>query len=83
MLACAYRNGETPVNLAAAPMTHTAGLLAVPCTAQGGTVVVVTKPDPALMLRAIMRTASVSRVASSRASNDVPSSRRYPCRVLR
>ena len=55
MLACAYRDGQKPVNLAAAPMTHTAGLLAVPCTAQGGTVVVVTKPDPALMLRAIMR----------------------------
>jgi len=53
MLACAYRDGEKPVNLAAAPMTHTAGLLAVPCTAQGGTVVVVTKPDPALMLGAI------------------------------
>jgi acyl-CoA synthetase (AMP-forming)/AMP-acid ligase II len=55
MLACAYRNGETPVNLAAAPMTHTAGLLAVPCTAQGGTVVVVTRPDPAVMLGAIMQ----------------------------
>ncbi|MCY1332853.1 Long-chain-fatty-acid--CoA ligase FadD13 [compost metagenome] len=55
MLACAYRDGEKPVNLAAAPMTHTAGLLAVPCTAQGGTVVVVTKPDPALMLAAIAR----------------------------
>ena len=52
-LACAYRNGDKPVNMAAAPMTHTAGLLAVPCTAQGGTVVVVTKPDPALMLSAI------------------------------
>jgi acyl-CoA synthetase (AMP-forming)/AMP-acid ligase II len=55
MLACAYRDGQKPVNLAAAPMTHTAGLLAVPCTAQGGTVVVVTKPDPALMLAAIAR----------------------------
>ena len=55
MLACAYRNGEKPVNLAAAPMTHTAGLLSMPCTAQGGTVVVVTKPDPALMLQAIAR----------------------------
>ncbi len=53
MLACAYRDGEKPVNLAAAPMTHTAGLLAVPCTAQGGTVVVVAKPDPALMLGAV------------------------------
>lgn len=55
MLACAYRDGEKPVNLAAAPMTHTAGLLAVPCTAQGGTVVVITKPDPALMLGAIVQ----------------------------
>jgi len=53
MLACAYRDGQKPVNMAAAPMTHTAGLLAVPCTAQGGTVVVVTRPDPALMLGAI------------------------------
>ncbi|MGJ8669406.1 MAG: AMP-binding protein [Oceanococcus sp.] len=55
MLACSYRQGEKPVNLAAAPMTHTAGLLAVPCTAQGGTVVVLTAPDPALLLGAIMR----------------------------
>ena len=53
MLACPYSADEKPVNLAAAPMTHTAGLLAVPCTAQGGTVVVVTKPDPALILGAV------------------------------
>jgi acyl-CoA synthetase (AMP-forming)/AMP-acid ligase II len=53
MLACAYRDGQRPVNLAAAPMTHTAGLLAIPCTAQGGTVVVLAKPDPALILSAI------------------------------
>jgi acyl-CoA synthetase (AMP-forming)/AMP-acid ligase II len=53
MLACAYRDGEKPVNMAAAPMTHTAGLLAVPCTALGGTVVVLAKPDPALMLASI------------------------------
>lgn len=55
MLACPYDADENPVNLAAAPMTHTAGLLAVPCTAQGGTVVVVTKPDPALIFAAIAR----------------------------
>ena len=42
-----------PVNLAAAPMTHTAGLLSLPCTARGGTVVVVTRPDPAILLAAI------------------------------
>ncbi|WP_324731199.1 AMP-binding protein [Pseudomonas paeninsulae] len=55
MLACPYSADERPVNLAAAPMTHTAGLLAVPCTAQGGTVVVVTKPDPALILAAVAK----------------------------
>ena len=53
MIGCPYVGDERPVNLAAAPMTHTAGLLSVPCTARGGTVVVVTKPDPALLLAAI------------------------------
>jgi len=53
MIGCPYGADELPVNLAAAPMTHTAGLLSVPCTARGGTVVVVTKPDPALLLAAI------------------------------
>jgi acyl-CoA synthetase (AMP-forming)/AMP-acid ligase II len=55
MIGCPYGADEQPVNLAAAPMTHTAGLLSVPCTARGGTVVVVTKPDPALLLAAIPR----------------------------
>ncbi|MFO1394227.1 MAG: AMP-binding protein [Steroidobacteraceae bacterium] len=53
MIGCPYRADETPVNLAAAPMTHTAGLLSIPCTARGGTVVVITKPDPAVLLAAI------------------------------
>ena len=53
MIGCPYAADEKPVNLAAAPMTHTAGLLSIPCTARGGTVVVVTKPDPAVMLAAI------------------------------
>jgi len=53
MIGCPYSAGDTPVNLAAAPMTHTAGLLSLPCTARGGTVVVVTRPDPALLLGAI------------------------------
>jgi acyl-CoA synthetase (AMP-forming)/AMP-acid ligase II len=52
MIAFPYQ-GARPVNLAAAPMTHTAGMLSLPCTAQGGTVVVVTKPDPAAMFGAI------------------------------
>ena len=55
MLSCSYQSGERPVNLAAAPMTHTAGILAVPCTARGGTVIVLTKPDPALLLDAIAK----------------------------
>jgi acyl-CoA synthetase (AMP-forming)/AMP-acid ligase II len=53
MLTCTYRDGTRPVNLAAAPMTHTAGLLSLPCTAQGGTVVVLAKPDPMLLIQAI------------------------------
>ena len=53
MIGCPYAADERPVNLAAAPMTHTAGLLSVPCTARGGTVVVVTRPDPGLLLAAI------------------------------
>jgi acyl-CoA synthetase (AMP-forming)/AMP-acid ligase II len=55
MIGTPYAADERPVNLAAAPMTHTAGLLSLPCSARGGTVVVVTKPDPMLMLAAIPR----------------------------
>jgi acyl-CoA synthetase (AMP-forming)/AMP-acid ligase II len=54
MMAYPYQ-GQRPVNLAAAPMTHTAGMLSLPCTAQGGTVVVVTKPDPASVFGAIVK----------------------------
>ncbi|MDE2352953.1 MAG: AMP-binding protein, partial [Alphaproteobacteria bacterium] len=53
LMSCAYGAEELPVNLAAAPMTHTAGLLSIPCTARGGTVVIVTRPDPMLLLAAI------------------------------
>ncbi len=55
MIAVSYGGNERPVNLAAAPMTHTAGVLGLPCTARGGTVVVLEKPDPALMFDAIAR----------------------------
>ncbi|KVD16383.1 long-chain fatty acid--CoA ligase [Burkholderia ubonensis] len=54
MMACPY-GAERPVNLAAAPMTHTAGMMSLPCTARGGTVVVLPKPDPALLLGAIVK----------------------------
>jgi acyl-CoA synthetase (AMP-forming)/AMP-acid ligase II len=53
MISCPYAADAKPVNLAAAPITHTAGLLSLPCTARGGTVVVMTKPDPALLLESI------------------------------
>lgn len=54
MIAYPYAHGsEHPVNLAAAPMTHTAGMLSMPCTARGGTVVVLAKPDPNELLNAI------------------------------
>lgn len=55
MIGTPYPADALPVNLAAAPMTHTAGVLSLPCTARGGTVVIVTKPDPQLMLAAIVR----------------------------
>jgi acyl-CoA synthetase (AMP-forming)/AMP-acid ligase II len=53
MIGCSYGAADRPVNLAAAPMTHTSGLLSLPCTARGGTVVILAKPDPALLLGAI------------------------------
>jgi len=48
-----YQPQDAIVNLAAAPMTHSAGFLSLPATARGGTVVVLTKPDPAALLDAI------------------------------
>lgn len=45
-----YRPGEEIVNLAAAPMTHTAGFLSLAATARGGKVVVMTRPDPQELL---------------------------------
>ncbi|MRV71969.1 AMP-binding protein [Duganella sp. FT92W] len=54
MMAHPYQ-GARPVNLAAAPMTHTAGLMSLPCTSLGGTVVVVTRPEPATVFGAIMK----------------------------
>jgi acyl-CoA synthetase (AMP-forming)/AMP-acid ligase II len=48
-----YSDEQKPVNLVAAPMTHTAGVISLPTSTRGGTVVVVTRPDPQLMLAAI------------------------------
>ncbi|MGW5728105.1 AMP-binding protein [Nocardia beijingensis] len=47
---------DTPiVNLAAAPMTHTAGLFSLQATARGGTVVIIPRAAPELVLDAIER----------------------------
>ena len=50
MLAAPYSAGEPIVNLVAAPMTHTAGALTLPCSARGGTTVVMTRPDPVKLI---------------------------------
>ncbi|MFD4603811.1 class I adenylate-forming enzyme family protein [Streptomyces sp. NPDC058464] len=55
MLAAPYAPGERVVNLVAAPMTHTAGTLTLPCTARGGTVVVMSRPDPVALVDLIER----------------------------
>lgn len=48
-----YPSSQRPVNLAAAPMTHTAGLLTLPTSARGGKVVIIQKPDVTALLSAI------------------------------
>jgi acyl-CoA synthetase (AMP-forming)/AMP-acid ligase II len=50
MLASPYDSDDAIVNLVAAPMTHTAGILTLPCSARGGTVVVMARPDPVGLL---------------------------------
>jgi acyl-CoA synthetase (AMP-forming)/AMP-acid ligase II len=50
-----YAPDEPIVNLAAAPMTHSAGFLSMSATARGGKVVVLTKPDPHSLLDTIER----------------------------
>lgn len=55
MVSVTYPYDTYPVNLAAAPMTHTAGVLSLPTSARGGKVVVVTKPDPKLVFEIIKK----------------------------
>jgi len=50
-----YAPGEPIVNLAGAPMTHSAGFMSISATARGGKVVVLTKPDPMSLLDTIER----------------------------
>lgn len=53
MMAAHYGSEDAVVNLAAAPMTHTAGLLSLAATARGGTVVVLPKAHAGAVLDAI------------------------------
>ncbi len=52
MLGTPYLDGA-PVNLAAAPMTHAAGVLSLATAARGGRLVIMTRPDPALLPKMI------------------------------
>ncbi len=48
-----YPADQRPVNLAAAPLTHTAGVFSLMATLRGGKVVILPRPDPTLMLDTI------------------------------
>ncbi|MFD0656105.1 class I adenylate-forming enzyme family protein [Thermocatellispora tengchongensis] len=48
-----YKADEKIVNLAAAPLTHTAGMLSIPASARGGTVAMLERADPRAILKAI------------------------------
>lgn len=52
MLGTPYPEG-LPVNLAAAPMTHTAGALSLSAAARGGKLVIMARPDPTLLPKLI------------------------------
>lgn len=55
LIGATYPADTYPVNLAAAPMTHTTGVLSLPTSARGGKVVVVTKPEPKLVFEIIKK----------------------------
>lgn len=55
MMALTYPAGAPIVNLAAAPMTHTAGLFSLQTTARGGTVVIIPRATPDAVLDAVER----------------------------
>lgn len=53
LMATPYGPNDRIVNLAAAPMTHTAGVLTLPTTSRAGTVVVLPTPAPDALVTAI------------------------------
>jgi len=50
-----YLHDQTPVSLAAAPLTHATGLMSLHVMARGGRVIIISKPDPGDMLDVIER----------------------------
>jgi acyl-CoA synthetase (AMP-forming)/AMP-acid ligase II len=48
-----YEPDEPPINLAAAPLTHSAGILSLATSVRGGTVVVIERAEPRAILHAI------------------------------
>ena len=50
-----YDQVEKPVNMAAAPLTHTAGLISLSALSRGGKVIILPKPDVDMMLDTIER----------------------------
>lgn len=53
MVSCHYDQAERPVNMAAAPLTHAAGVITYPTLARGGQIIILPKPDIGLMLDTI------------------------------
>ncbi|MFJ3891394.1 class I adenylate-forming enzyme family protein [Streptomyces rubrogriseus] len=53
LLAFPYEPDRPPVNLAAAPLTHSSGMLSLVTSAQGGKVVVLERAEPRAILQAI------------------------------
>ncbi|KXO98340.1 class I adenylate-forming enzyme family protein [Tsukamurella pseudospumae] len=53
LMAFEYGDDEHVVNLAAAPLTHSAGIVTLPTMVRGGTVVIIERPDPASVVAAI------------------------------
>lgn len=53
LMAFHYGEADRVVALAAAPMTHTSGVLSMPATSRGGTVVIIERADPAAVISAI------------------------------
>lgn len=55
MICMCYDQSERPVNMAAAPLTHAAGMITFATLARGGQVVILPRPDIAMMLDTIER----------------------------